>query len=116
MDDKLRNGQTLPATLVAGDSVGDVKLIGERLVRIISKSSPTRGVVALTGVKEVVKEGAGSGQAWGQFEPLYWDVSESRVTTTASGNVPCGIAAAAANSVDTSGQLLLNGLPAIDGY
>ena len=49
---KIANGRGIKATLVAADVVGGLKLIGTKMCRIISKSSPTEGVVSLDGVVE----------------------------------------------------------------
>lgn len=106
------NGRTFAVTLVAGDAINGVKLIGRSLCRIISKDSPTSGVVARDGVVEVAKT---NGQAWTQFQQLYWDAANSRITTTAGSNTPAGLAAAPAEATATVGDVLLNGLPAIWG-
>ena len=109
---KLENGQGIPATLVAGDVVNGLKLIRTKLCRIISKSSPTQGVVSLTGIVRAAKQ---NNQAWAQFQNLYWDTSESRLTTTASGNTLAGVAVEDTEATATEGKILLNGLPAIWG-
>ena len=109
---KKRNGRVhKTSALVAGDSVGDVKLIGARVCRIISKKSDTEGVVALDGVVSVTKA---AGSAWGLFQAIY-RTSAGAYTATVGSNTLAGVAAAPAESAATSGDLLLNGLPAIDG-
>ena len=108
---KLANGRAIAVTLVAADSVGDVKMIGTSACRIISKSSPTRGVVLRDGVVQVTKQG----QAWTQFQNIYWDNGNNRFTTTVGSNVLAGLAAKPSDASSTLGELLLNGLPAVDG-
>lgn len=107
---KVANGRGIAVTLVADDSVGDLKLIGSLLCRITSKSSPTRGVVHFDGVVEVTK---GTG-AWAQFQKIY-RTGAGAYTATEGSNTEVGVAAAPAASGATSGLLLLNGLPAIWG-
>ncbi|NDB19236.1 MAG: DUF2190 family protein, partial [Actinobacteria bacterium] len=46
--------------------------------------------------------------AIGQGALVYWDATNSNVTTTSSGNKRAGKAAAAAASADTSVQVLIN--------
>ena len=108
---KIANGRGIAVDLTAADQVGGLKLIGRRLCRIISKAG-TRGVVAMDGVVEAPKT---NNQAWTQFQQLYWDADNSRLTTDEGSNVPAGLAAAPAANGTATGHVLLNGLPAIWG-
>lgn len=48
-----------------------------------------------------------TGEAWTPGAKLYWDNTNKRLTTTASGNTHVALATAAAASGDTSGQAVL---------
>lgn len=109
---KIRNAQGIAVALAAANAVGDVVMIGARACRVISKSSPTRGVVSMTGAVTVTKA---TGRAWTQFENIYWSASNSNFTDESSGNTLAGVAYAPAAAGDTEGILILNGLPAIYG-
>jgi predicted RecA/RadA family phage recombinase len=65
-----------------------------------------RGVV--TGVPKT------TGATWSEGQLLYWDNSGKKFTTSASGNLPAGSAAAAAGSSDAIGDVRLNGVAAAD--
>jgi len=49
-----------------------------------------------------------AGEAWTQGQTIYWDAGNSRCTTTASTHNAIGVAAVAALSADTDGDVLLN--------
>lgn len=51
-------------------------------------------------------------QTWDEGAILYWDDGAEKFTTTAGENTPVGCAAAAAGSSDTTGTVLLSGVPA----
>lgn len=108
---KIANGRGIAVDLVAEDQVNGLKLIGRRLCRIISKQG-NRGVVAMDGVVSAPKQNS---QAWTQFQQLYWDATNSRLTTDEGSNVPAALAAAPAAADAVTGHALLNGLPAIWG-
>ena len=50
-----------------------------------------------------------AGAAWAVGQKLYWDNTAKNVTATVGSNTPIGAAAAAAQSADTSGNVLLTG-------
>lgn len=111
---KIRNGRTFSVPLVVADKVGGIKLIGDRLCRIIAKKGDTSGTVAADGVVEVAKE-SGAGKAWTMFQKLYWDATNNRATGDSADGKEAGYAAAPAGANDANGQIILNGLPAIWG-
>lgn len=65
------------------------------------------GAVAVRGVFNIPK----AAQAFTQGAKLYWDDTNKVVTTTASGNTLCGVAAAAAASGDATGAVHINFSP-----
>ena len=110
---KLANGRAIEVALASTDEIGDVIRIGMRICRILSKSSDTRGVVLMDGVVEVDKE---TGSSWSRFGPVYHQTTGPFTDdSSATGAFLAGYAARPAASSAARGELLLNGLPAIDG-
>lgn len=68
-------------------------------------------VLKRSGVFELPKA---TGTAWVQGDPLYWDASAKNFTKTASSNQRIGVAFAAADSADTTGEVLLD--PTTGGF
>jgi len=95
---------TAGGTITAGQPI----LMGS-VVGIAAKGGVSGDVIPVNvcGVYNVTKHGAGSGQAWSVGTALYWDATNTRFTTTASGNTLAGYAYAAATSAATSGQIKL---------
>jgi len=92
-----------PAGAVAG---GAVVVIGARIgIAVADIAANTVGALRVKGVAEVAKL---SGDAVAQGALLYWDAANSRLTTTASGNVLAGYAAKAAGAGVTTVWLHLN--------
>ena len=58
----------------------------------------------------VITHAKATGQSWAEGAVLYWDESAHKFTTTASGNLQAGTAAAAALSADTEGTVRLDGI------
>jgi predicted RecA/RadA family phage recombinase len=66
-----------------------------------------RGVFRRTGYIDLAKA---AGEAWVAFTTkLYWDNTNKRLTSTASGNTFVGVAAQTQASADTVGRALLTG-------
>lgn len=63
----------------------------------------------LTGVFDLVAEGAGSGQAFAFGELVYWDNTNKRCTKTSSGNTLIGKAMAAKLTAATSIRVKITG-------
>jgi predicted RecA/RadA family phage recombinase len=61
----------------------------------------------LQGVFDVLKEGAGSGQAWAVGDLVYWDNTAKQFTKTSTSNTKAGYAAGAALTTDVVGRLRL---------
>lgn len=87
---------------VAGANIasGQVVLVGVRVgVALAAIASGATGSLAMTGVHTIAKL---STDVVAQGAALYWDNTNSRLTTTASGNTLAGYAfAAAGNGVAT---------------
>jgi predicted RecA/RadA family phage recombinase len=64
----------------------------------------------ITGVFEVTKAPS---QAWTEGAAIYYDAGNTRFTTTAGGNTAAGnaVAAVGGGADETTGLILLNGLP-----
>ena len=113
---KLANGRAIEVTLVAGDSIGDVKYIKSRLCRIVSKKGDTRGVIAFDGVVSATKNtSSDDAEEWDMLEKLYWDATNNRLTTLAGSHEFAGYAVETRTKDHTTGKFLLNGLPALWG-
>jgi predicted RecA/RadA family phage recombinase len=67
----------------------------------------------ITGVFSYTKPGS---QAWTVGAAVYWDDSAKKFTTTSGGNTLAGIAveAVGSGSGETTGKVLINGLPDTD--
>lgn len=85
---------------------GAVLVIGVRVgVALADIAANATGSVAMEGVFTVAKV---SGTAFAQGVALYWDATNSRTTTTASGNTLAGYAFTSAASGATEVNLKLN--------
>lgn len=90
-------------------SAGDGALVGTMFGVAESDAADTADVVLVTeGVVDITKIGS---QAWTVGARVYWDNSNFRCTTTASGNTLVGVAvlAVASGAGDTTGRVRLNG-------
>jgi predicted RecA/RadA family phage recombinase len=97
------NGSTARAS-------GDVVVVGTMVgVCLAAIAANAVGSVMIAGVFDVPKLGTDT-PAQGAL--VYWDATNSRMTTTASGNTLAGKAFEAAGSGTTTMKVLLNGLPA----
>jgi predicted RecA/RadA family phage recombinase len=93
---------TTGATIASGAGV----LIGVRLgVAKTDIANNATGSVAMKGVHELPKLGT---DVVAQGALLYWDNTNKRLTTTASGNTAAGYAAAAASGSVSTVRLSLN--------
>lgn len=92
-----------PAGAVAG---GAVVVIGARVgIAVSDIAAGATGALRVKGVVELAKL---STDAPAQGELLYWDADNSRLTTTADGNVQAGYAAKPAGNGVTTAWLHLN--------
>lgn len=91
-----------PSSAVAA---GDVVVLND-LVTVAPRpiAANALGAVAIEGVHSMPKASG----AIGQGAIVYWDATNSNITTTSSGNKRAGKAAAAAASADTTVQVILN--------
>jgi len=81
-------------------------LLGAKCVYVPANatSSQSCGYVTRALIKGVAKA---TGEAWAINAALYWDNSNSRFTTTSSGNTLAGTAASVQASGDTTGDINL---------
>lgn len=107
MKNYLEDGETVviaaPADTASGDFVVKGALYGVAVA------------AALSGADLVLKRGGAfelpkaTGAAWTQGDRLYWDATNKNFTTSAgAGNRAVGIAFAAADSADTTGQVFID--------
>ena len=109
MKNYIQEGKTLELTAPTGGVVsGNAYLIGALLVVAVADAAETEKFNGTAqGVFELAKA---TGQAWTEGAKLYWDNTNSRFTTTASGNTLAGVAVAAAASGDAIGTVRLDGV------
>ena len=86
-------------------SSGDFVVIG--IIGAIAKTDIADGKVGAVHICGVFSVPKASG-AVTQGAKLYWSTANSNLTTTASGNIIVGVAAAAAASGDSNVSILLN--------
>ena len=108
MNNFVQQGKRL--TFVNGTSSdidsGDVVLITNRIaIAVADIAADASGEVQTEGVFTIDKT---TSEAWTLGDQLYWDASGSKVTTTASSHQKAGIAAAIAESADTTGPVKIN--------
>ncbi|MFO0360685.1 MAG: DUF2190 family protein [Flavobacteriales bacterium] len=101
----VQEGKTLDYTAGADISSGQFVLIGA--IGGVAKTNIANGKVGAVHVKGVFNVVKASG-AITQGAKLYWNSTNSNLTTTASGNTFVGVAAEAAASGDATVKLLLN--------
>ncbi len=102
----IQEGKALNYTPSGADvSSGDLVVIGT--IAGIAKTDIADGKTGAVHISGVFSVAKASG-AVSQGAKLYWNSSNSNLTTTASGNTLVGVAAAAALSGDATIPLLLN--------
>ena len=104
---KLQDGRTMEITTVQADAVGDFKTVGDMVVRIISKSSDTKGIGVISGVHQAVKA---AGTAFAQGANCWLSATKNTFTTTKSSLKGRAVVFEAAANADTTVKVLLNGL------
>lgn len=111
MQNYLKPGDTLTLTAPMGGVVsGRGYLIGSLfVVAAVSADADASFEGQTTGVFDLVKT---TSQAWAEGEPLYWDDSGKKVTSTAGANLLIGVAAQVELSAAAVGLVRLNGTTA----
>lgn len=105
MKNYVQKGDNL--TLIAPYDVasGGGFLVGAIFAVASTAAKSGEPVVGVT--EDVFTLAKATGEAWTVGAKLYWDNTNKRLTTTASGNTHVGVATAAAQSADTSGNIKL---------
>lgn len=100
----------LPVPYAAGIVSGQGMLVGANLFGIAMSTAPQNAIVAVKfhGIFDVTKEAPLVIAAGAK---LWWDNTNRRLTTTATGNVPVGIALVAAASADVLVRVLIRPIP-----
>lgn len=99
-------GEVIDYTAGANIASGQVVLMGARIgVALKAIANGETGPMQVTGVFNIAKL---STDNMAQGALLYWDNTNSRLTTTASGNTLAGFAAAAAGASTTSVNIKIN--------
>jgi len=108
MENFVQQGSRL--TYLNGTSVdidsGDVVLLTNRIgIAVVDIEADDSGEVQIEGVFELTKT---TGQAWTVGQQLYWDATNSAVTTTAGANQAAGVAAEIVASATATGNVKIN--------
>lgn len=99
-------GNVLDHTPAAAVNSGAVLVIGARIaVALADIAADATGSVQVTGVFELPKKAA---DTVAQGALVYWDATNSQITTTASGNTLAGFAAHAAAATTTAVDVKIN--------
>ena len=99
-------GEVIDYTAGANIASGQVVLMGARIgVALKAIANDETGPMQVTGVFNIAKLSTNN---MAQGALLYWDNTNSRLTTTASGNTLAGFAAAAAAATTTSVNIKIN--------
>lgn len=99
-------GEVIDYTAGANIASGQVVLMGARIgVALKAIANGETGPMQVTGVFNIAKL---STDNMAQGALLYWDNTNSRLTTTASGNTLAGFGAAAAAATTTSVNIKIN--------
>lgn len=99
-------GEVIDYTAGANIASGQVVLMGARIgVALKAIANGETGPMQVTGVFNIAKL---STDNMAQGALLYWDNTNSRLTTTASGNTLAGFAAAGAAASTTSVNIKIN--------
>lgn len=108
MKNFIQHGRMLDIVVPSGGvSAGKGILIGVMFgVAAVTAAQNAIATIDLEGVFTLDKT---TGEAWTAGAALYWNDTTKKVTTTVGSNVKIGVAAAAAASADTVGNVRLNG-------
>jgi predicted RecA/RadA family phage recombinase len=105
MKNFLQKGEIVTVPAPADVSSGDFVTVGGFAgVAQMDAASGDDVAIVRTGIFTLPKA---TGAAWAKGDPLYWAAGTSKFTTVASGNLPAGVAAEAAESADTEGAVAL---------
>jgi predicted RecA/RadA family phage recombinase len=96
------------AVPTGGVTSGGVYLIGGFLgiAQATDATAGNRGNFAVRGVHKLAKT---TSETWTEGQPLYWDATNSKLSTDLTLGLPIGAVALAAASADTTGYVRLNG-------
>lgn len=96
------------AVPTGGVTSGNVYLIGGFLgiAQVTDSTAGDRVNFAVRGVHKLAKT---TGETWTEGQPLYWDATNSKLSTDSTLGLPIGAVALAAASADTTGYVRLNG-------
>lgn len=103
MKNFIQEGRTLTVSAPRAVESGDGVLVGLLFgVAAFDSDSADEVEIDTVGVFDLAKA---TGAAWAVGDPIYWDDSAYNATRTATGNVLIGVATAAAESGDTTGNV-----------
>jgi len=97
------------AVPAGGVTTGGVYVIGG-FVGIATTTNATAGARVNFIVKGVNTLPKTTGETWTEGQPLFWDATNSKLSTDLTLGLPIGAVAAAAASADTTGSVRMNGV------
>jgi len=111
---KISSGKLIDITAPSGGCTSGVgvligKLFGIALLTVIAGDITP---IDTEGCFDHAAEGAGSGQAWGVGDVVYWDNTNKRLTKTSTDNTRVGVAVEVKATAATTGRLRLDGVVA----
>jgi predicted RecA/RadA family phage recombinase len=96
MKNYVHDGKALDLTAPYAVSSGGGFKVGDIVAIAAADAASGASVVGyVEGVYDVLKEGAGSGQAWAAGDKIYWDNSAKQFTKTSTSNTLAGYAVSA---------------------
>ncbi|MBP6031260.1 MAG: DUF2190 family protein [Sphingobium sp.] len=99
------NGTNVPLTAPYAVTSGGGFLVGSLFA--VASAAAALGEIVAGATRGVFDLAKATGEAWTVGAKIYWDNTNKRCTTTASGNTLIGVALATAASGDTVGTVRL---------
>lgn len=106
MKNFLESGASVVVAAPEAADSGEFLIVGA--LSGVATGSADNGAEVVLQRKGVFELPKATGSAWVQGQRLYWDVANKKFTAVAAGNQAIGAAFAAADTADTTGQVLLD--------
>jgi len=111
---KISSGSLIDITAPSGGCTSGVGVLIGKLfgISLLTVAAGAITPIDTEGCFDHVAEGAGSGQAWGVGDVVYWDNTNKRLTKTSTDNTRVGVAVEVKATAATTGRLRLDGVVA----
>lgn len=107
MKNLIQDGEVMPLTAPYAVASGDGFLVGSLFA--VAETAAGNGEAVQGRRRGVFTLAKATGEAWTVGAKVYWDNTNKRLTTTASGNTLVGVASAVQASGDTTGAAMIDG-------